>query len=306
MVKMKFVGFLSKVDSSIQKLELKHNFKIEGVSSANGKGLLSKIEKADRFSIVENIERYRLLNNSEGRIYFITNSFETENNTYSTPLAFLELLQNYLNPLLELLKLFKEGIIDMPLSYIYPDNTPHGPLEKYFSSKISLFGPIYSLTDNEVQDFQTFFEKVVFPFQDSTLVKCFKVFQLSYQIQDLNIAFLSLLIGFEILFNPAGDQELKSRVARNVAVLLGKEGQTGLSENEWSSNRIYKDVLDFYKKKADLIYRGTLEINRDLFLKAREYLRRAIKEFYKIGKTKNNLLELLNIHGFGDKSKIDE
>lgn len=102
------------------------------------------------------------------------------------------------------------------------------------------------------------------------------------------------MISLETLFNP-GRQELRYRVSRNTAVILGKEKE--------DSEKIFREIKKLYDKRSDIVHTGKSNtINEEDLLKLRHYVRESIKEIIKIDKNKDELLELLNSCGFGEKS----
>jgi hypothetical protein len=66
------------------------------------------------------------------------------------------------------------------------------------------------------------FIKIRYPFR-KTLQLAFNNFNLSYEVENVNLQFLSLMNGMEVLFNPSGGGELTYRISRNTAVLLGQD-----------------------------------------------------------------------------------
>ena len=91
---------------------------------------------------------------------------------------------------------------------------------------ISREGPLadstkFGLGDTEIANAQSFLENNEIPFEKPQIQLAFETFELSYESHSLGLAFLSLMISLETLLNPSG-HELRYRVSRNTAVLLGK------------------------------------------------------------------------------------
>jgi hypothetical protein len=203
------------------------------------------------------------------------------------------LVHGYLNPVIRLMRLFKEGNICIPLKYYFfiDNNAPKSFIRQstglYISSE-----PKYTLENSELPDLQRFIQNTKLPFKESFLQLAFENFELSYQTHNINLSFLSLMISLETLFNPGG-QELRYRVSRNTAVLLGKEDK--------DSKMIFSEIKDLYDKRSNIVHTGKSNINNEDLLKLRHYVRESIKEINKIGKSKNKLLDLLNSCGFGER-----
>lgn len=153
--------------------------------------------------------------------------------------------------------------------------------------------PLYKLENSEIPDLETFIQNTKLPFNESFLKLAFENFELSYGIQFTNLSFLSLMICLETLFNPGGG-ELKYRISRNTAVLLGKDYD--------ETKLIFSDIKKFYNKRSKIVHTGKSNIvNKEDLLKLRYYVRESIKEISRIDKKKDELLDILNSCGYGEK-----
>jgi hypothetical protein len=196
------------------------------------------------------------------------------------------------------MRLFKDGNITMPLQYFY--KIENGKPHYLFKESIDRFvrNEIYTLKDEEVSNLEDFIKSVSLPFEQSFLQLAFENFELSYEIQNTGLSFVTLMIGLETLFNP-GPQELSHRLSRSAAVLLG------ISKEE--SKTILDDIKkDLYKKRSDIVHLGKVNAaNPGDLKKLRHYVRESIVEIYKLGaNTKQELLDLLDSQGFGHREKL--
>ena len=296
-----FMGLLANTDSSILNVTLDYGFKIHAMSEEDCIGLFSNLgglppEEVGKKLFID----FPCLNSDERKFYSINNSFESDDGS-STELwnavARFEnkFVHSYLDPVIQLMRLFKEGNICMPLKYYYfvDNNTPKGFIRKSTSLHIAP-KPKYTLESSEIPDLQEFIQNTKLPFKESFLQLAFGNFELSYQIHDRNLSFLSLMISLETLFNP-GRQELRYRVSRNTAVILGKEKE--------DSEKIFREIKNLYDKRSDIVHTGKSNIiNEEDLLKLRHYVRESIKVINNIGETKDELLEILNSCGFGERS----
>lgn len=316
------MGILSNVDSSILKINFEHGFKVEGrpdndqfqVRTNNyPNNKLNYKEIAHLIYHLEGLplgEVYKKLvpdlscvNVSEKKIYIITNSLEIDikmndkrisKNLPSEVAKFdNNFVHGYLYPVIQLMRLFKEGNISMPWIYYYSiDNDIPIPYMRIITPLHVLKEP-YTIESSEIPELLEFIKNTKLPFTEPFLQLTFENFELSYQISDINLSFLVLMISLETLFN-LGHQELRYRVSRNAAVLLGKG-------NEDSKN-IFSKIKKLYDKRSKFVHTGEPNIiNREDLLKLRYYVRESIKEINKINKNKNELLNLLNSCGFGER-----
>ena len=299
-----FIGLLANADSFILNVTLDHGFKIHAMSNEDGVRLLSNFECLPPRGIFKILLEYSLL--SESKLYYIDNSFESDiemdNDGALTdiPSGIWEfgsnLVHGYLDPVIRLMRLFKEGNICIPLEYYYfiDYDTP----KLFMSDDRGLYvSPApYTLESSEIPDLQEFIQNTELPFKRSFLQLSFENFELSYQIHDRNLSFLSLMISLETLFNP-GQQELRHRVSRNTAVLLGK--------NKKNSEKIFGEIKNLYDKRSKIVHTGNSNsINEEDLLKLRHYVRESIKEINKIGDNKDELLKILDSCGFGERPWI--
>ena len=307
--KIYFMCLLANSDSSILRLKLDHGFKVEAISDKEGLGLISILERLPFMEIGKRLLMdFPCLNYREKKIYFISNSFDSNielsekglltDIPLELPKFENNLVNNYLKPVMRLMRLFKEGNICAPLKYYFfiENNSPksfhRGSTGQYVSRDP------YRLESSELPDLHMFIQNVKLPFVESFLQLAFENFELSYQTPNLNLSFLSLMVSLETLFNPGG-RELRYRISRNAAVLLGKDKE--------SSKKIFSEIKILYDKRSAIIHTGKSNIiDKEDLLKLRHYVRESIKGINKIGKNKNEILDLLNSCGFGERVQIND
>ena len=297
-----FMGLLANTDSSILNVTLDHAFKIHAMSEEDGVRLLSIFEGIPSMEIYKKLMNFNC--RSGDKLYYVGNSFESDievsNEGVLTgfPSGIGEfssnLVHGYLNPVIRLMRLFKGGNICMPLEYHYfiDNNIPKSFMR--METHLYISSELYTLKSSEILGLQEFIQNTELPFKRSFLQLAFESFELSYQIHDRNLSFLSLMISLETLLNP-GRQELRYRVSRNMAVILGKEKE--------DSEKIFREIKDLYDKRSNIVHTGNSNIiTEEDLLKLRHYVRESIKVINNIGETKDELLEILNSRGFGERS----
>jgi len=299
--KIFFIGLLANTDSSILNVELDYGFEIKYMPEKEFFDFFSNLEGIPYTEVSKKLFiDFPCLDSSEKKLYFISNSFDEnfEMNEYRNPFPpfsktanFDSLVIGYLNPLIQMMRLYKEGNICMPLKYYYiiEDKTPkilrHGSTGLFISRE-----QIFTLEDSEIPNLIRFIQKTKFPFEEPFLQLAFANFELSYQTHDINLSFLSLTLSLETLFNPGGT-ELTYRISRNIAVLLGNEKN--------NSETIFSEIKDLYSKRSRIVHSGKSNvINKEDLLKLRCYVRESIKKIDNMGKTKKELLDLLHSSGF--------
>lgn len=302
-----FKGFIANAGSSILKVNLNHGFKFESLSREEGLLLVCALDRSlPRDVIIKLTMRFPCLDSEAPKpmFYCVSNSFEAdielddEGALIRFPSGYEEFNQTsiygYLKPALRLMGLFKEGGICMPLwYYFFIDNARAKPFT-HQSDMQALYSYIkYNLDDTEISDLEYFIQNISLPFEKPFLELAFENFELSYKTNNLSLAFISLMISLETLLNPS-DYELRYRISRNIAILLG--------ENQQESKRIFKEVKKLYNQRSRLIHAGEKQTkNQEDVLKLRNYVRAAIKEINTMGCSKKELVDILNTCGFGER-----
>ena len=297
--KVYFKGILANVDSSILQMDFGHGFKLESFSEDEALTLFSQLERIPPLTIAQKyFFHLQCLNIREQRIYVISKTIENMP-SHDPPMLFSEiakfdneLVLGHLEPVIRLMRLFKEGDIRMPAKFYYQvrnseiDETMRGEYGRIVSNEP------YHLDASEIPDLGSFTQSVKLPFRKEFLHLAFENLELSYEIPDMQLAFLVIMIGLETLLNPS-QYEVRYRVSRNIAVLLG--------ENRTHSEEIFAQAKELYDKRSEVVHSGKRRvIEKEDLLKLRDYLRRAIKEIYRVGKDKTEIMGLLDCLGFGE------
>lgn len=300
-----FMGFLANVDSSILQIQaaLDYGFRVAEKSSDHAEDDICALEGVPRPAVVEKLVRLQCLSPYPDKLYFLSNSLEAEVEKTkdgilkSIPFRFIkfhsESVKHYLFRLLRLMRLFRQGNVRIPLIYWYYYHEGHP--RAFYSGGTSLFvaPERYFLPGSEVPALLTFVKKTKIPFAHSFLQLALENFELSYESPDINLSFLSLMMGLETLLNP-GRHNIRSTLARNAAVLLGKDRN--------GAESIFSDVKGLYDKRSAIIHTGKSDvIEQEDLKKLRRYMREAIKEARNVGKDKDDLVDLLNSCEFGQR-----
>jgi hypothetical protein len=181
----------------------------------------------------------------------------------------------------------------MPMEYFYIDGAPLKFISSGASTIPTEYGP-YILDKQDIPNLQAFIKNTALPFKQPYLELAFENFELSYDVHDASLAFLSLMISLETLFNPGGS-EIRYRLSRNVAVLLGQDRE--------SAKKIFSITKILYDKRSKLVHSGDKLIikQKDLF-DLRQIVRESIKTISRNKLSKESLMDALNTYGFGEMS----
>lgn len=121
-------------------------------------------------------------------------------------------------------------------------------------------------------------------------------YEQSFRVAQTELEFLSLMLSFEAIFND-GKQELRNKIARGCAVLLGKTLA--------SSRRIFQEVRDLYDKRSVLVHTGDKSKISNLdVVTLKGYVRRSLARVVELDFQKHELSSRLTEAGFGDQRRI--
>jgi hypothetical protein len=82
-----FMGILANVDISILKVHLGRSFKVEGVDQVEGLNLIDSFEELQAQQLATKLFEFPVLNESEGKLYFVSNFFDVKREESYMPLG---------------------------------------------------------------------------------------------------------------------------------------------------------------------------------------------------------------------------
>jgi len=302
--KVHFRGLLANVDSSIVRVKLDHGFNIEEIKEKDEIDRISLLEKRPYDEVFRDLCLFYNSMSPELKIYIISNSFKCDvemnereglkqpSNEFNR--FYKEAHLEYLNSVLKLMRLFKEGNVSMPSYYYF---TIDGDIpQRIIGVKTDpmIFDDKFKLTDSEIIDLQTFIKVTKLPFQYPYLNLALKNYDISYHYaDDYDLSFLLLMISLEGLFNP-GTEQIAYSISRNIAVLLG--------EDKDHSESIFQETKNLYKKRNKIVHGNQSNIiTIEELAKLRQLVRESIKEIHRINIGRDELLKLLTSCGFGNR-----
>jgi hypothetical protein len=304
--KLHFFIPLGNVDESILKIKLNEGFEFDSMTYDKGHIFLSNLEKFP----IENFYQWRHANTvfQHGGMYFIKKSFD-----FDIPLkengdpdfcpelykfAYNLVEKNIENPL-HLFRLFKEGNVYIPCWYVYhfKDEIPFIIYAR--GTPFPQIQSLYHLDDDEIKKAQDFIETTKIPFAFDYIKLAHNNYELSYNVNDDSLSFLSLMISLEVLFKPKQNWGFSKRISRNIGTLLGT------SQDE--IKKIQKDISDLYKKRSNLVHEGKVIWcyvgEDDDVIILRRFVRDSLKKIILLNRSKDDLLDLLNSKDFGRPSR---
>jgi len=289
-----FIGFLVNVDDSILKLRIGDGFSIDKKPQEEVMPFLQGLNSHYGVQSGFDILHFDPSGGPSG-CYCLTNCFpefieSTPQGGIVVPIAKLKEIRQPLINKLRLLRLFKEGNILMQFLLFYHLEESIPSVAQIGSEYPLIDRTVFQLSDDEYTQAETFIKDTKIPFQQTFLQLAFDSFEVSYETHNRSLAFMSLMISMEALFG--GGSELKYRISRNAAVLLGK--------NEDESNKMFDDMKSLYDKRSGIAHgRQGRRITPEDVLGLRYYVRESIQSIYKLDLDREALLSVLNKSGFG-------
>ncbi|MEN6554486.1 MAG: hypothetical protein ABFC34_16570 [Methanobacterium sp.] len=284
-------------------LKLEHGLKIKCDHLLDMAKLISKldnisVEESEIKLINSGVSSYDKTPNLDSYCFYFHYSINKDVLDKNYPLTGEEIFNSrfqYIKNLINVFRLFKEG--DISSSPYYQFNLKNGSLSMQQMGQSPFFPSRnrFILSTNELPKLQELINTVKMPLKTKfkQLKLAFDNYQLSYSIYFPQLQYLTLMNSMEVLFHPSHEGELRNRISRNTAVLLGK--------TEEESQTIFSNMGKHYDKRSDLVHRGKANISPNDVYNLRHYARESIKEIYKINKEKGQLLKELNSRGFGTR-----
>jgi len=295
---IQFIGLISNVDSSILNLKLDHGLEFIEMPTSEARDYFGAIEQVSIDRVAEIFMRFRCVNYDSKSIFFVSKLAEYYDNSSDSNILVnkynemaSELMRQYLEPLFEKMRLFKEGSIFMTRHYFFSE-IGQPSIRGHINLHIP-YDPIYSITTSEVLKLESILNIIKLPFQRTYMKLAHENFEQSFRTENINLSYLSLMNGMESLYND-GPVDIGYKIRRYPAVLLGKDAD--------EAETIYDNMKDLYEKRSKIIHaiKPFKVTKEDLFL-LRDYLRGSIREMCSIDETKLKVLNLLTSTGFGER-----
>jgi len=283
------IHVLSNADSSITKLCLKHGFEIRETPYEEAISLISACENRPFANVSNDLQMQGcfLRNIDDATGYFgdpsplllIKTSFTCDvpcakkllcDNPSSNNLqTHFSNVREYLHPAISSLKLFVESDINIVAEYLFYYQNDEVELIRTCKPMYYLLSDpnIFVLNESQLMAAQNFIDEFSYP-SNKSLQKAYGFFKQSYLTDNIDSAFVSIMICFEILFSPDDMKELANRISRGVAILVGN--------NEEESTHIYSEMKSLYKFRSKLVHAG-VSVNKPTLNIARKYARESIK-----------------------------
>ena len=303
-----FVGILKNVDNTIVEFPLEDGFSFKPLDIELENIILHQCGDLET-------RKWQLINQiKDFRKYCVRRDYEVRGIGFY-PLTQERIEISRLNLTLRLMRLGHKGNICMPEEYyIYSVPGKMKYVGKYYYNQLSsiIDNEPFSLEKEEISPLNEFIKvslqdingkkndeieraylkRDIQPLRHQYINLAFDNFELSFNVQNIGLSFLTLVTALEVIFGSGAH-----RVARNAAVLLGTSKKESI--------KTYKEISEYYEKRSYLLHSGKYDkITHDDMINLRTYCRKCICYCIKINQSKRKLLDELNTMGFGDSAKL--
>jgi len=311
--KFVYIGVLGNVDESIRNVTLPNGFHIDSMPFVEMLKIGSELT-GEPMKSLENqwTSSYRCIIDSQLRglgqdekkttfdlvCFYITKSYEvdieiSEDNRIATVEDWMKLTEpaneaTMLVPdLLRKINLFKDGHVCAPVSFEFIVDGEKMTMFSAGRSNHILSRELLSLESGESKELQEFIDVTRLPDRNSYIGLALENYELSYRAENPGLSFITAFIALEVLFDAGAH-----KVARNMAVLLGSDAD--------DSKRIFNEVKELHNKRSNLVHSGKMnKISDEDLIALRRYTRKAIVRTNTLDMQKAQLIEKLNMLGFG-------
>jgi len=302
--KICFLGFLLNADQSLDGLSL-NGFRIKKMDTEGLIQFLSDLDMKERGEIINDYWHNRdVIDPREEFTMVISNQTEFEyevhigNNRihHELPHDLFGSIHDSADEAVNSIKLFKDGdiILKESIFYFKGKHSGNSVMRVIEPRKIYPGMLAYSLSTIERKQLNKLLKHLA-GCKDDSIRLAISLFQMSYEMPyrgDFNMAFLSLMIGLESLLTGEGNGELRYRLSRSVAVLLG--------ETKKESYEIMKQVKKYYDIRSTIVHSGKPGYaSKDDLAGLRQVVRRVITAMLVTGESRDHVLIRITENGFG-------
>jgi hypothetical protein len=195
--------------------------------------------------------------------------------------------QTFTNNLLQKLRLFKEGSIDIIGYIVIAKESRHIFMSSLQYIPNIIFSRTYSLiTDDLIQAHKMLSEDISVNLLSELAMENFKE---SYRIVDPRLRFITLMTTLECLFN-IGIEQIAHTISRHLSVIVSTDSES------FNENYIY--IKKLYNIRNKIVHGSpSIKPKQELF-DLEDYVRKALKYSLKFDRSKKDLFEHLNQIGF--------
>lgn len=209
----------------------------------------------------------------------------------------LQRIQSRIENQLRLISLYGGGQCVLASSYWYEYDGGKTPIMVSGTGRFpSISEHSVSISPRLIGKYDTFSLANEIPLSPDYLQLAFEHWEESMRQENENLEFLSLMVAIEALFN-VGPQDIRYRVSRSIAVLLGRDID--------HAEEIFNDVRLAYDVRSKLVHTGKAKGLEPLMVwRLRFLVQQAILRMYDLNQPKDEIMRLLTRLGFGQGKSL--
>ena len=309
---LEYLAILANVNHSLRWVDFGDGYRVETINRDNLINLLAELYDLPKHEIEHKIEVHAGYESSKKTIYILRKSFDKPALLYESKKGhnwvddwsevhlLISVFQPHVFEIIQLLRLYRPGDLYLYNSIFFTYEEQCGEIRPTLFSSIedekSRAGTTFNIPRNLRHSINEFVEHNPIGTLHPNVRLALQSYDLSFEVSNNNLAFLTLMTAQEALLNES-HQELKFRVCRATAVLLGTSTQ--------KSRRILSDMKKLYDKRSLLVHTGICKkFSEDDVNLLKEYVRQSIVRVIQLSIPKDKLTVRLSELGFDQGTRL--
>jgi hypothetical protein len=195
--------------------------------------------------------------------------------------------KEFANDLLQILRLYKAGNIDLNGLITISKKDRHIAIGTLQATPNLAFSRTYHISNKDVDQINLMLKEK--PIINKISELAFQNFELSYRIIDPRIRFTTLMTALECLFN-LGKEQISHTISRHLSLLVSND------QNTFQEN--YIKIKKLYKLRSEIIHGSFTKRPENELYELEDYVRKALNYTIKTELTKEGLFRQLNQMGY--------
>src|SRR5438309_3316261 len=277
----KFLALLGNVDRSILNVELGGSFTIERWPIERFAKFYKEMHGSAEHDIWFKLDEE--WGYGEGRktrpehVYVVTKQYDDYPEVYSVKdrdkwwasfkrrEAFQREDEALLDDKITKLRLSGDGAIQVCVRFFYRDDGDELDMDSSTGEQLYCENRLYRVKKTEAKRINALMKSPPINPKHDYIIFALESFSQSYRVPHIELEFITLMIALEALFND-GRQELRYKISRNCAVLLGR--------TKAASKRIFQEIRNLYDRRSTLVHTGDKSVvSRGSMLLLNRYVR---------------------------------
>jgi hypothetical protein len=189
------------------------------------------------------------------------------------------------------LRLCAPGAIKVCVEFFYSVEAEELEMQASTEESLHCTNRLFKIRKADLPKIQELMEQPPLSYAQKYIAFALDNYNQSYRVAQTHLEFLTLMLALEAIFND-GKQELRNKVSRGCAVLIGR--------NKDESRRVFKGVRDLYDKRSVLVHTGDTSKVRECDVEElHAFVRQGLVRALALDLPKDKFTAILQEAGFG-------